>query len=272
MSEDVAAGTNPMGTLTLRIGPTGGVEHVKWLVSLSSGKHHWRVPAKKLFLNAPKGAHIGGSILLVEYVFYPGGWTSNWQSAKNLGVTIYKKKTGTEVFTEEEVEEWGEPDFSLRVSIQLEKDVGRATLVMHTLPLKVENLLGYPGWTDEGRAYPSLILHGADMRLGPLSTRNVGLALTPYVWSEEEEMPSFTQREVRRTIRKFMEEAEYARMALTPQDLAVLVVGPESPDISLLRQPWTWPEMEEHEEGDETEEDDNENNGNIMFSPLVKDH
>jgi hypothetical protein len=145
--------------------------------------------------------------------------------------------------------------------------------VTHALPLKVEDLKGYPGWTDEGRAYPSLLLHGADMRLGPLSTRNVGLALTPYVWSDEEEMPSFTQKEVRRTVRKFMEEAEYVRTALTPQDLAVLVMGPESPDITLLRQPWTWPEMVEQEEGNVTEEDDeNEDDGNMMFSSLVNDH
>jgi hypothetical protein len=124
--------------------------------------------------------------------------------------------------------------------------------------------MGYPGWTDEGRAYPSLLLHGADMRLGPLSTRNVGLALTPYVWSVEEEMPAFCVKEVRRTIRKFMEEAEYARTALTPHDLATLVMGPESPDISSQRQPWTWPEMEEQEEGLETGEEEIENNGNMV--------
>jgi hypothetical protein len=185
-------------------------------------------------------------------------------------VTFFKKKNGAELFTDEEVAEWGEPDFSLRVSIQLEKDVGWATLVTHALPLKVVDLMGYPGWVDEGRAYPSLLLHGAEMRLGPLSTRNVGLAMTPYVWTEEEEMVTFCVREVRRAIRKFMEEAEYARTALTPQDLSELVMGPESPDISSQRQPWTWPELEEQEEGVDAEEEGIENNGNMMFSSLIK--
>jgi hypothetical protein len=264
MSEEVAAGPSPMGTLALRIGPTGGVDHVKWLVFSATGGHHWRVSAKKLFVNAPKGAHVGGTVMLTRYLFYPGGWTSNWQSAKDLGVTFFKKKNGAELFTDEEVAEWGEPDFSMRVSIQLEKNVGRATLVTHGLPLKVVDLMGYPGWMDEGRAYPSLLLHGAEMRLGPLSTKNVGLALTPYVWTEEEEMGAFCVKEVRMTIRKFMEEAEYARTALTPQDLAGLVMGPESPDTSSQRQPWTWPEMEEQEEGDDADEGGTENNGNMM--------
>jgi hypothetical protein len=94
----------------------------------------------------------------------------------------------------------------------------------------------------------------------------------PYVWSVEEDMPTFCVKEVRRAVRKFMEEAEYARTALSPQDLATLVMGPEAPDISSQRQPWTWPEMEEHEDGVDTEEEEIENNGNIMVSSLIKDH
>jgi hypothetical protein len=263
MSEEVAAGPTPMGTLALRIGPAGGVDHVKWLVFSATGGHHWRVSAKKLFANAPKGAHVGGTVMLARYLFYPGGWTTNWQSARDLGVTFFKKKNGSELFTDDEVEEWGEPDFSMRVSIQLEKNVGRATLVTHGLPLKVGDLMGYPGWMNEGRAYPSLLLHGAEMRLGPLSTRNVGLGLTPYVWTEEEAMGAFCVKEVRMTIRKFMEEAEYARTALTPQDLAGLVMGPEAPDTSSQRQPWTWPEMEELEEGEEADEEGTERSDDL---------
>jgi hypothetical protein len=264
MNEEVAAGPTPMGTLALRIGPAGVVNQVKWLVFSATGGHHWRVSARKLFINAPKGAHVGGTVMMTRYLFYPGGWTTNWQSARDLGVTFFKKKNGSELFTDDEVAEWGEPDFSMRVSIQLEKNVGRATLVTHALPLKVGDLMGYPGWADEGRAYPSLLLHGAEMRLGPLSTRNVGLGLTPYVWTEEEEMGAFCVKEVRMTIRKFMEEAEYARTALTPQDLSVLVMGPGSPDTSSQRQPWTWPEMEEQEEGDDTLRGGLESSGNIL--------
>jgi hypothetical protein len=40
MSEDVAAGPSTKDTLTLRIEPTGGVEHVKWLVLSSTGRRH----------------------------------------------------------------------------------------------------------------------------------------------------------------------------------------------------------------------------------------
>jgi hypothetical protein len=83
-------------------------------------------------------------------------------------------------------------------------------------------------------------------------------------------MVTFCVREVRRAIRKFMEEAEYARTALTPQDLEELVMGPESPDISSQRQPWTCPELEEQEEGVDAEEEGIDNNGNMMFSSLIK--
>jgi hypothetical protein len=86
----------------------------------------------------------------------------------------------------------------------------------------------------------------------------------PYVWTEEEEMETFCVEEVRMTIRKFMEEAEYARTALTPQDLAVLIMGPGSPDTSSQRQPWTWPELEEQEEGDDTPRGGPESSGNIL--------
>jgi hypothetical protein len=255
MHEEVAEGPTPMGTLALRIGPAGEVDYVKWLVFATTGGHHWRVSARKLFANAPKGAHVGGTVMLNRYLFYPGGWTTNWQSASDLGVTFFKKKNGSELFTDDEVREWGEPDFSMRVSIQLEKNVDRATLVTHGLPLTVGDLAGYPGWVDDGRAYPSLLLHAADMRLGPLSPRNVGLGLTPCVWTEEEAMETLCVKEVRMTIRKFMEEAEYARTALTPQDLAGLVMGPGAPDTSSQRQPWTWPEMEELEDGEEADEE-----------------
>jgi hypothetical protein len=265
ISEEVAAGTGLMGALALRIGPAGGVDQVKWLVFSTTGGHHWRVLARKLFVNAPKEAYVGGTVMLTRYVFYPGGWASSWQSSRSLGVTFFKRKSGPELFTDEEVAKWGEPDFSLRVSIQLEQDVGRATLVTHALPLKTGYLMGYPGWREEGRAYPSLLLHGAEMRLGPLSPRNVGLALTPYVWTEEKEMGEFCVREVRRTVRKFMEEAEYARTALTPQGLALLVGGPGSPDTSSQRQPWTWPGMEEQDERMHAEKEGAGNNGNMMF-------
>jgi hypothetical protein len=261
MSGDVTATGNPMGALSLRIGPTGVVEHIRWLLSSLSKRHRWRAPASKLFPQAPQGAHIGGDILLEEYVFYPGGWTSKWQSAKDLNVTFYKTRSGSDTFTGQEVKEWGEPDFSLRVSIILEKQLGRATLVTHALPRKVEELTKYPGWADEGRAYPSLVLHGGEMRLGPIATRNVGLALTPYVWSVEGDMPPFNPREVRRVVRHFMEEPTLTRTAQSPRQLAAWVRGPESADISVNSQPWTWPGLEE--EYDEYDGEDEED-GNII--------
>jgi hypothetical protein len=261
MREDVAATGNPMGTLSLRIGPTGVVEHVRWLLSSLSGRHRWRSPASKLFPQAPRDAHIGGDILLEEYAFYPGGWTSKWQSAKDLNVTFYKAKSGVEKFTGQEVEQWGEPDFSLRVSIILEEQLGRATLVTHALPRKLEDLTKYPGWLNEGRAYPSLVLHGGEMRLGPIATRNVGLALTPYVWSVEAEMPPFNPRDVRRVVRDFMEAPTLTRTAQNPRQFGAWVRGPGSPDISVNSQPWTWPALEEEYNEDD---DDNEEDGNII--------
>jgi hypothetical protein len=157
---------------------------------------------------------------------------------------------------------WGEADFSICVSIQLEKEIGHATLVMHTLPVKIENLSAYPGWVEEGRTYPSLVLHAGAMRLGPLSMRNMGMPLMPYVWSVEQEMPDFMPKEIRKSVRMFMVEVQYARTAPNPRDLAVLVGGPEAPDITLMRQPWTWPGLEEDAGGEGTDEDENDNDGN----------
>jgi hypothetical protein len=111
MTEEVKAGPTPMGSLALRIGSAGEVDHVKWLVFATTGGHHWRVAAKKLFANAPKGAHVGGTVMMTRYVFYPGGWATNWQSAKGLGVAFFKKKTGSDLFTDEEVKEWGNQIF-----------------------------------------------------------------------------------------------------------------------------------------------------------------
>jgi hypothetical protein len=259
MGGEAAATGNPIGALSLRIGPTGVVEHIRWLLSSVSKRHRWRAPASKLFPQAPQGAHIGGDILLEEYGFYPGGWTSKWQSAKDLNVTFYKARSGSDKFTGREVKRWGEPDFSLRVSIVLEKQLGGATLVTHALPRKLEELTKYPGWRDEGRAYPSLVLHGGGMRLGPIAARNVGLALTPYVWSVEGDMPLFNPREVRRVVRNFMEAPTLTRTAHSPRQFAAWVGGPESPDISVNGQPWTWPGLEEEydEEDDDEEEDGN---------------
>jgi hypothetical protein len=261
MREDVMAAVGPMGTLSLRIGPTGEVEHIRWLLSSFSGRHRWRAPANKLFPKAPPGAHVGADILLEEYVFYPGGWTSRWQSAKDLNVTFYRTRSGNDTFSGREVKEWGEPDFSLRVSVILERHLGKATLVTHALPRRLEELPKYPGWTEEGRAYPSLVLHGGEMRLGPFAARSVGLALTPYVWSVEKDMPPFNPREVRRVVRNFMEEPTLTRTAQSPRQLAAWVRGPGSPDVSVNRQPWSWPELvEEYDPEDDEEEED----GNII--------
>jgi hypothetical protein len=41
-------------------------------------------------------------------------------------------------------------------------------------------------------------------------------------------------------------------------------MGPESP--------WTWPGMEEQEEGVDTEKEEIKTHGNMMFSSMIKDH
>jgi hypothetical protein len=58
-----------------------------------------------------------------------------------------------------------------------------------------------------------------------------------------------------------MEEPTLTRTAQSPRQLAVWVEGPGSPDISVYKQPWSWPALEEeYDPEDDVEEED----GNVI--------
>jgi hypothetical protein len=119
---------------------------------------------------------------LDEYGFFAGHFVTPWMSSKRLNVKFFKGKRGQEVWSSLEVETWGSYDFSVKVGVQLDREVSRASLLTLALPVPLDQLGDYTGFRDNGKTYHSICLHEAHLRLGPLSPKNMGLPPVVFVW------------------------------------------------------------------------------------------
>jgi hypothetical protein len=269
--EELIATNTPMGLLMAKLDEMGGVDYVTWMLSGWTWKHKWRVFANKLFQGAPPTATISLEANLEDYNFHIGNFITPWMSSIDLGVKFYKGAKGKEIYSESQVKDWGSFDFSIRVGIQLDQEIAKASLLTLALPVAMGNLEDYNRFVDAGKHYPTMCLHESKLRLGPLSSRKIGLPITLYyVWSETTPVPDFSPEGVWRVVRKFMNEAPHMTVIRTLMLFASTVLPEEGPEINENEvQLWTWPPFSEEEEeedlqvdGQGSEEDEEEDEGN----------
>ena len=255
------AGALPLASITSKLGPTGEVQELQWVINSSAeNRFDWKIPAKRLFTAAPAHCYIGGSHRWEEFGFLAGEFITGWRSSADINISFFKRKNSAETYTSNEVKEWGVFNFVVRLGLSLNEDINKATVLVLAMPVSEAGLGDLPGYEGPGIKYPHVCLHSADVDLGPLIDRRTGQPLRVFVHHVEQEEPDWEPREIWEHVRELMSNPRHTETSASLEAWHTTTRGPDAPAMPDQRQAFSWPLLPENNA--------RESNGTLCLYPI----